>query len=87
VTSAASLPPASLLACALHALTLRPAYALLVERGGRELILVVRGTHSSRDTLTCLTASVQPHHGTQQTHTRTHASSRACMHPHAFTRI
>jgi len=62
VLSRAALPLASLLCASLRALALRPAYALLEEKGGGELILVVRGTHSPRDALTCLTASVQPHH-------------------------
>ena len=62
VLQRAALPPAALLCASLRALALRPAYALLEERGGGELVLVVRGTHSPRDALTCLTASVQPHH-------------------------
>lgn len=56
------LQESAVLASQLYALTLRPAYSLVRDDASRSLVLVLRGTHSLRDTLTCLTAATQPHH-------------------------
>ncbi|GJP77177.1 hypothetical protein CLOP_g7607 [Closterium sp. NIES-67] len=46
---------------------LKPAFALIVEQRRRTVLLVVRGTHSTKDKLTCATGAVVPFHHTIMT--------------------
>lgn len=41
---------------------MRPAYLLLRDYGLKEIILIVRGTYSLKDTVTCLMGTTEPHH-------------------------
>lgn len=43
---------------------LKPAFAILVDRNTKCILLLIRGTHSIRDTLTALTGAVAPFHHT-----------------------
>ena len=42
--------------------TFKPAFVLFKDENVRSLLLVIRGTHSIRDSLTALTAHSSPHH-------------------------
>ncbi|KAK3260363.1 hypothetical protein CYMTET_30675 [Cymbomonas tetramitiformis] len=58
-----------ILASQVRAGILRPAYAVLRDEKQKQVVLIVRGTHSMRDTLTCLTGASHPvpHHGFVET--------------------
>eukprot|EP00850_Spirogloea_muscicola_P007452 SM000037S13587 [mRNA] locus=s37:767558:771644:- [translate_table: standard] len=43
---------------------LKPAFVVLLDHTMKRILLVVRGTHSTKDTLTCVTAAVVPFHHT-----------------------
>mmetsp|Transcript_14504 Transcript_14504/g.46114 ORF Transcript_14504/g.46114 Transcript_14504/m.46114 type:complete len:322 (-) Transcript_14504:47-1012(-) len=47
---------------------MRPAFLLLRDEEHKQIVLVVRGTHSMKDTLTCINGAAQPHHAHVATH-------------------
>ena len=55
-------PRASILLAQLRPAILQPAFIVVKDTHARQLFLVIRGTHSVRDTVTSLTAHSKPHH-------------------------
>ena len=48
--------------CELKPAMMQPAYVLFRDENSKEMFLVIRGTHSVRDTVTSLTGNSRPHH-------------------------
>ncbi|GHP12000.1 hypothetical protein PPROV_001072700 [Pycnococcus provasolii] len=62
-TDALSLPSeACVVRSEVRAGMLRPAYALFRDEAHKRFVLVIRGTHTMKDTMTCLMGQTLPHH-------------------------